>query len=257
MSEIIKSITQWQQLRQQTFFNDKKIGFVPTMGNLHLGHQSLLARSVKENQITVLSLFVNPTQFDNKNDLAKYPRTFDHDVKLAEAENVDYIFAPEYTDLYPDDYSYRVSESQLSQKLCGKHRPGHFDGVLTIVLKLFNLIKPIKAYFGEKDYQQLQLIKAMAAAFFLDIEIIACPTMRAVDGLALSSRNSRLSGDQYQQAVQFAALLKSRHSCQEIARSLTQLGFEIDYIEEHNGRRYGAVRLGEVRLIDNVATSGL
>lgn len=252
MTEIIKSVGQWQELCQQNFFDRKQIGFVPTMGNLHQGHQSLLTRSVRENKITILSLFVNPTQFDNKNDLDKYPRTFEQDVKLAREEKVDFIFAPKSADLYPDNYLYRVSEVQLSQKLCGKFRPGHFDGMLTIVLKLFNLIKPTKAYFGEKDYQQLQLIKGMVEAFFLDIEIIACPTIRTDEGLALSSRNSRLSSDQYQQAQQFPRVLNSQQSCQEIARSLTQLGFEVDYIEEHDGRRYGAVRLGEVRLIDNV-----
>lgn len=251
MTEIIRSVADWRTLRQQTIFKDKRVGFVPTMGNLHQGHRSLLTQSVVENQITILSLFVNPTQFDNTNDLEKYPRTFEQDVKLAEVENVDYIFAPNYAELYPDAYLYRMSEAQLSKQLCGYHRPGHFDGMLTIVLKLFNLVRPTKAYFGEKDYQQLQLVKGMVEALFLNVEIIACPTIRAADGLALSSRNSRLSNEQYQQALQFPRLLKSQQSCQEIIHLLKELGFEIDYIEEYNGRRYGAVRLGEVRLIDN------
>lgn len=254
--KVIKSLNHWCEFRKQDFFKAKTIGLVPTMGNLHQGHQSLLECSLHENQITILSLFVNPTQFDNADDLEKYPRTLVEDIQMAENIGVDIVFAPQYSDLYPDDYLYRVSESDLSQKLCGKHRPGHFDGMLTVVLKLFNLIRPTKAYFGEKDYQQLQLIKGMVAAFFLNLEIVACPTIRTQEGLALSSRNARLTTEQFSQALHFPKLLNSEATCQEISVALQQLGFQIDYIEEHQGRRYGAVRLGTVRLIDNVTVRG-
>ncbi len=252
MTEIIKSIDHWRELRKQIGLKNQTLGFVPTMGNLHLGHQSLLARSVKENQITVLSLFVNPTQFDNATDLQKYPRTLEQDLKIAEEEGVDFLLLPNYEELYPDSYRYRICENELSQKLCGKYRPGHFDGMLTVVQKLFNWVKPSKAYFGEKDYQQLELIKGMVKAFFMEVEIIACQTVRDINGLALSSRNSRLTAEQYQQALQFPRFLQSQQSCEEVAQALVNLGFQVDYIEEHQGRRYGAVRVGEIRLIDNV-----
>lgn len=250
--KIIKSINEWQTLRAQTIFDHKKIGFIPTMGNLHAGHKSLLTRSVQENEITVLSIFVNPTQFDNKNDLEKYPKTLDEDKLLAEQCGVPYLFLPDEEQLYPDFYHYQIHETKLSHELCGRHRPGHFNGVLTVVLKLLNLVKPNVAYFGEKDFQQLQLIKKMIEALFLDIEIIACPTVRDENGLALSSRNSRLSSAQYQLALNFPKLLKSASGCKQIIRDLISMGFFVDYIEEHQGRRFGAVRIGEVRLIDNV-----
>lgn len=252
MTTIIRSVKEWQQIRNQNSFHSKTVGFVPTMGNLHQGHQSLLKRSVNENQITVLSIFVNPTQFNNPDDLAKYPRTFAADVAIATHEKVDFILAPEYSDLYPDHYKYQVRETEFSQELCGKNRPGHFDGVLTIVLKLFNLVRPTKAYFGEKDFQQLQLIKNMVSAFFLDIDVVACPTMRDAHGLALSSRNNRLTPEQYQHALNFPKLLSAKKSCAEIKQELIHLGFKVDYIEEHQNRRFGAIHVGEVRLIDNI-----
>lgn len=252
MTTVIKNIEDWRSLRQQDLFTNKKIGFVPTMGNLHQGHQSLLARSIAENQLTVLSIFVNPTQFNNPNDLATYPRTFDQDLALAKNSGVDFILAPNYQELYPDNYRYQVSETQFSHELCGKNRPGHFSGVLTIVLKLLNLVKPTRAYFGEKDFQQLHLVKEMVNTFFLDVAIIPCPTIRDAEGFALSSRNSRLSAEQYTQALNFPKLLGSDNSCEHIANSLIKSGFSVDYIEEHNGRRFGAVKIGDVRLIDNV-----
>lgn len=252
MSQIIHSVAEWQLLRKQSLFADKTIGFVPTMGNLHAGHESLLAKSVADNELTILSVFVNPTQFDNPNDLSSYPHTLNEDVRIAKTIGTNFIVIPKYDDIYPDNYRYRVNELSFSQQLCGAHRPGHFEGVLTIVLKLLNLIKPTHVYFGEKDFQQLQLIKDLVTAFFLDVQVIACPTIRDVNGLALSSRNSRLSPDEYQLALKFPALLKSNLSCEEINQELAANGFKVDYIEEHHGRRFGAVKTGEVRLIDNI-----
>ncbi len=252
MIKIIESITEWQTLRQSDIWADKKIGLVPTMGNLHAGHRSLLTQSVHDNDITILSLFVNPTQFNDPKDLQHYPRTLQQDIALAEAVKVDYILLPDYQALYPDNYCYKVCETSLSKMLCGVNRAGHFDGVLTVVLKLLMLVKPHNAYFGEKDWQQLQLIREMVAAFFMDINIKACPTIRDTNGLALSSRNNLLTAEELQLAQHFPKLLRSSLTVTEITRQLTQLGFIVDYIEEHAGRRFGAVKLGKVRLIDNI-----
>jgi pantoate--beta-alanine ligase len=222
------------------------------MGNLHAGHESLLRRAKQENAISVLSIFINPTQFDDKDDFTKYPKTFADDLMIAKDIGVDYVIHPDINALYPNGYRYSIAEKQLSLLMEGKHRQEHFNGVLTVVLKLLMLVKPAKAYFGEKDFQQLQLILGMVKSFFIDTEIIACSIVRDQSGLALSSRNSRLTPAQYTTAIQFPKLLASLKPCQEIISTLKELGFVVDYIEEFEGRRYGAVRLGNVRLIDNV-----
>jgi len=252
MLKVFNDIDQWRKLRQQNFLQNKSIGFVPTMGNLHVGHKSLLARSKIENEFTVLSIYVNPTQFDQIDDFKKYPHTLQHDLSMAEEIGVDFALLPDYQSLYPDDYCYRVVESDLSQKLCGKFRPGHFDGVLTVVLKLLQLVKPMRAYFGAKDFQQLQLVQGMVAAFFVDTKIISCPTIRDEDGLALSSRNSQLTSEQLILAKKFSKLLCSHDLPTVIKQKLIELGFVVDYIEDIGSRRFGAVHLGVVRLIDNV-----
>jgi pantoate--beta-alanine ligase len=251
MTTLINSIADWQKIRDK--IKSQSIGFVPTMGNLHAGHASLLARSKKENDVTVLSIFVNPTQFNNQDDLVKYPRTIEQDIRLAKDLKTDYVLVPEYKELYCDGYRFKISENNFSKILCGEHRPGHFDGVLTIVMKLLNLIKANRAYFGEKDFQQLQLIRDMANAFFMDTEIIAAPIIRDENGLALSSRNNRLSKEQYQQALTFPKLLAAKKTCKEIIAELAANNFKVDYIEEHFGRRFGAVWVGDVRLIDNTS----
>jgi len=251
MLTIIEAVTAWQAVRKSTIFMDNTIGLVPTMGNLHAGHQSLLQRAKQENDITVLTIFVNPTQFNDPADLANYPKTFANDIQIAEANKIDYVFAPCYQDMYPDQYHYKISESELSKKLCGQYRAGHFDGVLTIVLKLLQLVKAHNAYFGEKDYQQLQLVKGLTEAFFIDTKIIACPTVRDENGLALSSRNNLLSNEQLALARHFPALLGSKLTIVEIIKQLTALNFSVEYVEEHFDRRFGAVKLGNVRLIDN------
>lgn len=228
------------------------VGFVPTMGALHEGHATLLRRCRAENEVAVLSIFVNPTQFNDPKDFEKYPITWDTDVALAEREGIDAIFAPVKADLYPDDYKYRVIENDFSHVLDGAARPGHFDGVLTVVMKLFNVVQPRRTYFGEKDYQQLQLIRGMASAFFMDLEVIPVATVRAEDGLALSSRNLRLTPDQRELAPILYKVIRSASTAAEAAAELGHRGFRVDTIEDFNGRRFAAAFLGEVRLIDNV-----
>ena len=255
MLEIIDRLDRWQAVRRS--LEGQSVGFVPTMGALHHGHGSLLERSVAENDVTVLSVFVNPTQFDQAADLNGYPRTLESDRQLAEGIGVTHLLFPRYDDVYPDDYAYKVSENSFSRHLCGAHRDGHFDGVLTVVMKLLNLVRPHKAYFGEKDYQQLELVRGMAEAFFLDVEIVGCPTVRETDGLAASSRNLHLTPEERRLAAEFPRLLGSPLSPPEIISRLEKQGFRVDFIEERRGRRFGAVHLGEVRLIDNIALADI
>lgn len=228
------------------------IGFVPTMGGLHAGHRALLARARADNARVVLSIFVNPTQFDDPADLAAYPRDLAADLKVA-AGLVDDVLVPGPGELYPGGYRYRVTETKVSRELEGAHRPGHFDGVLTVVLKLLHLVRPDRAYFGEKDWQQLELVRGLVADLFLPVEIVACPTERDPDGLALSSRNRRLAGPDRRRAAQFPLILRTAPNAGAAQVMLAGAGFAVDYVQDRDGRRLGAVRLGDVRLIDNVA----
>jgi len=246
---IITNIATWQT--ERLTLTGKSVGLVPTMGNLHAGHASLCQRARRENDIVVVTIFVNPTQFNHASDYDRYPRTFEQDQALLKTIGIDYLLLFNADRLYPDHYEIQVTETNISQLLEGEHRPGHFIGMLTIVLKLLNLVSPQRAYVGEKDYQQLLLIQKMVAALFLPIEIIACETIRAEDGLALSSRNGFLTTEQRQQAALLPRLLQSNLSIEEITQQLTQAGFTVDYIAEQSGRRLAAVWLGEVRLIDN------
>lgn len=236
--------------------HDRQIGFVPTMGALHAGHEALIRRSVADCDFTVVSIYVNPTQFDNQDDLENYPQTMAGDTEIAEALGVDLVFAPNYREMYPDDFRYEVNETEFSRELCGAHRPGHFTGVLTVVMKLLNIVRPDRAYFGEKDYQQLQLIRDMAAAFFLPVEIVGCPTVREADGLALSSRNLNLGCEDRAKAPLIHELISGDQSDDEVAAQLTEAGFDVDYVVTRDGRRFVAARIGSgderVRLIDNV-----
>lgn len=249
---IYNNMNQWRQVRKN--LSDKKsIGFIPTMGNLHQGHASLFTTSVQENDYTVASLFINPTQFNQEQDFLHYPRTLDADLKLLENAQVDYCLLPDEQTIYADDFNYQLHENKLTQSMEGLHRPGHFTGMLTVVMKLINLVKPTRSYFGEKDYQQLQLIQGMVRAFFMDVEIIACPIIRETSGLACSSRNSRLNTQQRQIAYQFAKIFHQKNTCSEIIEALQTIGVDVDYIEEHDNRRFAAVTIGGVRLIDNYA----
>jgi len=250
MTKLVKTIEKWRKIRKS--LGNKTLGLVTTMGNLHEGHVSLLRRSVLENDVSVISCFVNPTQFNNTKDFEHYPKTLSEDLMIADKIGVDYFFMPEYSALYPDDFQYSVSENSISRRLEGQHRPGHFEGMMTVVLKLLQVIKADRAYFGEKDYQQLQLVKGMVEAFFVDTEIVGCPTIRNAFDLPLSSRNGRLTEEQLEISRYFPKYFHSGKTCEEITQSLEEKGFEVEYIQEHQGRRFAAVRLGDVRLIDNI-----
>lgn len=240
------------ELKKALKNHNGKIGFVPTMGALHEGHLSLINASKMENEITVVSIFVNPTQFNDPNDYNNYPNTHSEDLLKLSSLKVDFLFTPTRASIYNDDYSYQIFENKFSKQLCGASRPGHFEGVLTIVMKLLNIVNPTKAYFGEKDFQQYKLIKGMVDAFHMDVEIIPFPTKRENDGLAMSSRNLLLSESERKTAPKFAELIKTDLDDDEVKDELEKSGFEIDYIETINDRRFGAVHLGNVRLIDNV-----
>jgi pantoate--beta-alanine ligase len=253
--EVFETLAQWISCRA-TLPAHHSLGFVPTMGNLHKGHSSLLKRSKAENDATIASLFINPTQFNNASDFANYPKTLENDLKLMEEVGVDFCILPREADIYPAGYRYRIQESPLAQTMEGLHRPGHFDGMLTIVMKLLQLTKPTRAYFGEKDYQQYLLVQGMCHDFFLNVDIIPCPTIREHSGLAYSSRNALLSPSQKNQAEQFAQIFHQTHqSCEAIIQELRSLGIEVEYIEEAQGRRFAAVKIGSVRLIDNYLLS--
>jgi len=217
---------------------------------------SLVQRSRSENDLTLVSIFVNPTQFSDPADLARYPRTVEQDIAMLRAEGVDFVLLPREADLYQDGYRYRVIETELSTTLEGAYRPGHFDAVLTVVIKLLQIASPERAYFGEKDWQQLSLVRGMVDALFLRTVIVACPTIRESDGLALSSRNRLLLAPDRQRAPQLYRALSSAPSAEAASRELRAAGFSVDYVEDRDGRRLGAVRLGGVRLIDNVPLGG-
>ena len=236
------------------------LGFVPTMGALHEGHLALVKTALAQCEHAAVSIYVNPAQFNNPEDFANYPNTFYDDCQMLEAIGCSYVFAPTYETLYPDGYHYRVTETETSTLLEGTHRPGHFDGVLTVVLKLFNVIQADAAFFGEKDFQQLLLVKEMVQALHHPTHVIPCPTVRESDGLAMSSRNRRLTQAQRVLAAQWAQILADLTlTCDEAAQRLEALGFTVDYVAEHWNRRLGAVHTPPldggpvVRLIDNVS----
>ncbi len=246
---VLKSIAEYDAFRKSI---SGTVGFVPTMGALHAGHASLLKQSASENEATVLSIFVNPTQFNDPKDLEKYPRTFDADFAIAQDCGVAAIFYPDYKEMYPDNYRYVVTENSFSKILCGASRPGHFDGVLSVVMKLLNITKPTRAYFGEKDFQQLRLIEDMVKAFFMPLEIRRGKTLREASGLAMSSRNTRLSADGLSKAALIYKTITTAQSAHDARNILNESGFQVDYLEDIDGRRFVAAFLEGVRLIDNV-----
>jgi len=248
--KIFKKISQLQKWRKS---QKKSIGFVPTMGALHAGHIELVKKAKKKSKLIVVSIFVNPTQFNSAEDLAKYPRTLENDLKMLKAAKVDAVFLPTEKELYPEGYRYKVMEEVESKILCGAHRPGHFEGVLTVVMKLLNIVKPDFAFFGEKDFQQLRLIQGMADAFFMDLKIVPVATVREKSGLALSSRNKRLSQQGLQTSRVISTFLKDKGlDAEEIKRKLLAHGFDVDYVEDHWNRRFVAAYIDGIRLIDNM-----
>jgi pantoate--beta-alanine ligase len=249
--KIFDSISNFISFRK-THLISKKIGLVPTMGALHTGHASLVQTSARQNEITILSIYVNPTQFNNPEDLKKYPRTWEADLKLAQQSGAQIVIAPQYEEIYADQYRYKITESEFSKILCGQFRPGHFDGVLTIVMKLLQIVQADNAYFGEKDFQQLQLIKDMAAAFFIKSDIIGCPTFREDDGLAMSSRNLRLTAEGRKKSPLIFKAITEADSIETARKVLEKEKIEVEYLEEHYGRRFIAAYIDQVRLIDNV-----
>ncbi len=229
-----------------------ELGFVPTMGALHDGHMALVKKATQSVDCVLVSIFVNPTQFDQAQDLETYPHTLEEDLALLSEAGVDAVFVPDTDQIYPQGERFRVHENDLSHQFCGAHRKGHFSGVLTVVMKLFQLVRPDFAYFGEKDYQQLLLIKAMVRDFFLPVKIVACPTVRNRDGLALSSRNSRLSREALNLAPMFYQTLVDNDSIESKKSRLYALGFRVEYLQHYEDRLLAAVYLDDVRLIDNV-----
>ena len=233
--EIVKTIKALNEKLFSARNSGKSIGLVPTMGALHAGHASLIRRSVSENDITVVSDFVNPTQFNDQNDLLRYPRTFEADCQLVEAIGADYIFYPSVEEMYPEADTRTFSYPPIDSVMEGPRRPGHFNGVCQIVSKLFYAVNPDRAYFGEKDFQQIAVIKAMVADLKIPVTICPCPIVREADGLALSSRNALLSADERNLAVNISKIL---FASKEFALTHTvdeTLAFVVDSINAHEG----------------------
>lgn len=247
--KIFDNLAVWQDFRKT--LQGEAPGFVPTMGNLHQGHLSLIQKSQTENATTVVSLFVNPKQFNNPEDYIQYPVTLEEDfAKLREAR-VDYCLLPAVADVYADGYRYQISENSAALTLEGKQRPGHFTGVLTVVMKLLNLVSPKSVYLGEKDYQQYVLLRDMVKAFFMPVQVILCPTVREQSGLACSSRNNRLNSSQKEVAARFARIFLQKKPEAALVAALEAEGIEVEYLAQREGRRFIAIRLGDIRLIDN------
>ena len=210
--KIVNSIKELKSYLAEEKRNNKQIGFVPTMGALHDGHLSLVERCVKENDVCVVSVFVNPTQFNDKHDLETYPRTLDKDCTLLEPAGCDYVFAPSAEEMYPEPDTRTFDFGTVSAVMEGARRPGHFNGVCQIVSKLFAIVEPDRAYFGEKDFQQIAVIRAMVEDLHLKVEIVPCPVVREKSGLAMSSRNTLLTDEEKAVAAHiFGILSKSKN----------------------------------------------
>lgn len=277
--EVVKNPRVLTQTLKALKKEGKSVGLVPTMGYLHEGHLSLVREARRSNEIVVVSIFVNPTQFGPNEDLASYPRDFERDSALLDREGVDFIFAPEVEDMYPAGYATYVDvEGELTGRLCGASRPGHFRGVATVVSKLFNIVAPDRAYFGIKDAQQVAVIRRMAMDLNFDLEIVACPIVREADGLALSSRNVYLTESERSDALVLSQSLfmakamieGGERSAEAVRRAIAdRIGAVssavIDYIEIVDSMTLApadvlsgkilialAVKVGKPRLIDNL-----
>jgi len=235
------------------------IGLVPTMGSLHEGHIALLRSARAENETVVMSLFVNPAQFGDASDLAKYPRDEERDLELAREAGADLVFAPSVDEMYPPGFQTWVDVTELGAILEGRFRPGHFRGVATIVLKLLNIVRPTRVYFGQKDAQQVEVIRRLAADLAVEVELRIVPTVRDADGLALSSRNARLTAEERAAALALPRALTTRDRAAALAELASSNGLEVDYVEVVDFDPpvlAGAVRVGSTRLIDNVPLEG-
>lgn len=274
---VVNKIIEVREFTKKYIINQESIGFVPTMGFLHEGHKSLIDKARKENDKVIVSIFVNPTQFGVGEDLDAYPRDLERDLELCRNAGVDMVFVPQTAEIYFKDTTTKISMETLSEELCGKSRPVHFGGVCTVVAKLFNIVNPTRAYFGEKDAQQLAIIKRMVRDLNFDVEIIGCPIIREQDGLAKSSRNTYLSEEERKAAIIL-------HKSLEIAKTIIENGernvsiiieniervikseklAKIDYIEVVDSKSIQkievieadilvaiAIYIGKTRLIDN------
>jgi pantoate--beta-alanine ligase len=274
----VKTVGEMKSLVRRWKSEGKTVGFVPTMGYLHEGHLSLVRESKKRTDVTVVSIFVNPTQFGPKEDFKKYPRDLVKDFAFLETGGVDCLFYPDAGDIYPPGYRTFVEVHGLQDRLCGKSRPGHFRGVATVVLKLFNIVSPDLAFFGAKDAQQILIIQKMAADLNLDVDVVTCPIVREPDGLALSSRNAYLSPDERKAAPVLSRSLAAaekliaageRDVTKVMAAIRSVIGGEpqarIDYVEAVDPANLEpvieirgdvlialAVFIGSTRLIDNI-----
>jgi len=249
--QVHRTTAEW--LSKRRVLNGPSIGFIPTMGALHRGHASLVERCRAENDIVAVSIFVNPAQFDDPLDLDRYPRTMECDLALLESLGTDHVLVPAASDLYPEGYRFHVDFHDTEELMEQRHRPGFLQGVLTVVMKLLNLVRADRAYFGEKDFQQFRAVDEMAREFFVGTQIVPCPTVRAESGLAESSRNRRLSQQALHKAPWILKALTEAPTPTEARATLEAQGFVVDYVEERWGRRFAAARLEGVRLIDNVA----
>jgi len=274
--KVIETVHEMQKIADRIKARGKTIGFVPTMGYLHEGHLSLIKEARKENSFIIVSIFVNPSQFAPNEDLAKYPRDFKRDMELCRKERVDYIFYPSEDEMYPTKELAFVEVERITESLCGRTRPTHFKGVASVVAKLFNIVKPTRAYFGQKDYQQSLVIKKMVKDLNFDLDIKVCSIVREADGLAMSSRNRYLSSAERKEAVVLNKSLERakwmimqgerrssaiKHGIKEL---INDTSARVDYIEVRNADNlleldvvHGrvviaiAVYFGETRLIDN------
>jgi pantoate--beta-alanine ligase len=276
--QIIKNIKTLQEIISAEKAQGKKVGFVPTMGALHSGHISLVEQAITENDVCVVSIFVNPTQFNDASDLEKYPRTLEADARLLEKAGVHIVFAPEVQEMYPEKDTRQFDFAALDKVMEGKFRAGHFNGVAQVVSKLFDFVAPHRAYFGEKDFQQLAIIRRMVEDYSMPVEIVACPIVREESGLAMSSRNERLSTEERKKAalifktlsesLTFAASKSVTEVRQYVVDTLNQENeFDVEYFEIVDGNTLQSIRnwdessyiigcialfCGNVRLIDNI-----
>ncbi|MFV0535986.1 MAG: pantoate--beta-alanine ligase [Dysgonomonas sp.] len=276
--DILRTVREVQDVVSSLHLEGKTIGFVPTMGALHEGHFSLVRKCVADNDICIVSIFVNPTQFNNKEDLVKYPRNLERDAQYLEKEGVNIIFAPAEEEIYPEPDTREFDFGQIDKVMEGVHRPGHFNGVAQVVSRLFDIAKPERAYFGEKDFQQLAIIRAMVKQLGLPVQIVPMPIVREESGLALSSRNERLTPEQRNIAVAISKTLsESREwivdcTVAEVVKNVTDTlnayeELKVEYYEIVDGYTLQpvsdwvesdyivgciAIFCGEVRLIDNI-----